>query len=256
MKSVVAQAALRYLDVGFSVIPVLPRDKRPLLLWRDFQARRPTRPEVVSWWRRWPEAGVAIVCGRISGLAVLDGDPRNGEGLAALADRLPTTPAVETGGGGWHYYFRLPPGERVGKAPGLLPGVDLQAEASYAIAPPSLHPSGRLYRWLEGHALGEIPLAPLPAIIRQLIAVRENPAADPPPRRYRLNRSALNMDGVLSALDGKRRCGNGWVARCPAHDDHVQSLSVGRGDDGCVLLYCHAGCAFEEIVAALRVEAA
>ena len=39
-----------------------------------------------------------------------------------------------------------------------------------------------------------------------------------------------------------------WSARCPAHNDHNNSLSVGEGDDGKVLLHCHAGCSVEEIV--------
>lgn len=41
------------------------------------------------------------------------------------------------------------------------------------------------------------------------------------------------------------------MARCPAHEDRVQSLSVGLGDDGKTLFYCHAGCSYREIVEAL-----
>jgi hypothetical protein len=36
--------------------------------------------------------------------------------------------------------------------------------------------------------------------------------------------------------------------KCPAHDDVKASLSVNEGDDGRVLLCCHAGCSFEEII--------
>src|SRR5581483_1134806 len=38
-------------------------------------------------------------------------------------------------------------------------------------------------------------------------------------------------------------------ARCPAHDDRANSVSVGTGDDGRVLLKCFAGCTVEAIVA-------
>lgn len=76
-------AALVYLARGFLVIPIRHKDKRPLLPWREYQARRPNRTEVVSWFKRWPNAGIAIVCGAVSGLAVLDCDPRNGNGLQA-----------------------------------------------------------------------------------------------------------------------------------------------------------------------------
>lgn len=56
-----------------------------------------------------------------------------------------------------------------------------------------------------------------------------------------------------------RRCdpqrqGEGWQARCPAHDDDRPSLSVHAGDDGRVLLKCHAGCGFADVLAALDLE--
>ncbi|NUQ49701.1 MAG: hypothetical protein HUU27_07255, partial [Phycisphaerae bacterium] len=51
------------------------------------------------------------------------------------------------------------------------------------------------------------------------------------------------LQNVLSRLGGVRKCGDGHEARCPAHDDQHASLSVALGDDGRVLLHCHAGCA-------------
>src|SRR5262249_44233575 len=41
------------------------------------------------------------------------------------------------------------------------------------------------------------------------------------------------------------------TARCPAHADTHNSLSVKEGLDGRVLFKCHAGCSFSEIQAAL-----
>ncbi|MCH7989382.1 MAG: DUF3987 domain-containing protein, partial [Planctomycetes bacterium] len=45
-----------------------------------------------------------------------------------------------------------------------------------------------------------------------------------------------------------------YSALCPAHDDKVPSLSIGIGDDGQFLLYCHAGCTADEVVEALGLE--
>jgi hypothetical protein len=61
------------------------------------------------------------------------------------------------------------------------------------------------------------------------------------------------LDRVLGLLQQPRRAGDGWVARCPAHEDRHPSLSVGEGAEGRVLLNCHAGCALDAILAALQL---
>jgi hypothetical protein len=60
------------------------------------------------------------------------------------------------------------------------------------------------------------------------------------------------LDQVLAQLDGVRRTGRGFTARCPAHDDRAASLSVRARDDGQgVLLHCFAGCAYSTIARAI-----
>ncbi len=49
-----------------------------------------------------------------------------------------------------------------------------------------------------------------------------------------------------------RKSGSGYVAKCPAHDDHEPSLSLSDGDDGRLLAHCHAGCEQAAVIAALR----
>ncbi len=56
---------------------------------------------------------------------------------------------------------------------------------------------------------------------------------------------------LIDRLEGVRRAGHGWDARCPAHEDRHASLSVAAGDDGRALLTCHAGCPTETVVGAL-----
>ena len=248
--SEVYQAALLYLEAGYSVIPTRPGEKRPYIPWKQFQARRAAHAEMRAWYRDYARAGVAIVCGAVSGAVVVDGDPRNGNGLAALAPHLPPTPTVETGGGGRHYYFRLPLGPRLSKVPSLLPGVDFQAEASCVMAPPSIHPSGRPYRWLYGLALGEVPLAPLPVVVRHLLAMHHRPAESAEiPRQAR--GGGLSLQSALARLEAVHRSGRGWLARCPCHEDREPSLSVGEGDAGRLLIHCFAGCTFGDVVRAL-----
>lgn len=61
------------------------------------------------------------------------------------------------------------------------------------------------------------------------------------------------VERLLSRLQGIRRSGNGFVARCPAHDDRTPSLSITEGRDGRALLNCHAGCSPEQVLEALSL---
>jgi len=54
-------------------------------------------------------------------------------------------------------------------------------------------------------------------------------------------------------LQGVTRNGDGWKARCPAHDDQTPSLSITEGSDGRTLLKCFAGCTAEAICAKLNL---
>lgn len=63
----------------------------------------------------------------------------------------------------------------------------------------------------------------------------------------------MTIHDLLSLLDGVRKSGRGWVARCPAHADNDPSLSVREGDRG-ILLKCWAGCSYAEVLAAIGEE--
>jgi putative DNA primase/helicase len=59
---------------------------------------------------------------------------------------------------------------------------------------------------------------------------------------------------VLARLKGVKPAGDGkWSAKCSAHDDRTASLSVSRGNDGRVLLHCHAGCGVDAICSAIGI---
>lgn len=58
---------------------------------------------------------------------------------------------------------------------------------------------------------------------------------------------------IAKAL-GAKRSGRGWVARCPAHDDHQPSFSITDAGQGRPLVYCHAGCDQRAVIASLRAK--
>ena len=61
------------------------------------------------------------------------------------------------------------------------------------------------------------------------------------------------MQNILNRLDKVKATGSGWLSLCPAHEDRNPSLSLSEGNDGRVLIHCHAGCEFDSIVDALGV---
>ena len=68
---------------------------------------------------------------------------------------------------------------------------------------------------------------------------------------------ALNTTKFLELvrqLKAKNTDDRQWEACCPAHEDKTASLSLKLADDQKILMYCHAGCETESILAALGLE--
>jgi len=116
------------------------------------------------------DRNIGCVTGSTSGLLVIDIDVGDGKpGMQELqkleqkVGPLPSTPTVITGSDGKHYYFRKPP-ETVlrNSASVIAPGIDVRGESGQAVLPPSLHQSGRHYRWAPGREPWQVPVAELP----------------------------------------------------------------------------------------------
>jgi hypothetical protein len=112
---------------------------------------------ITRWWSMWPNANVAIATGEISGIVVVDIDPRNGgrESLLQIHERFGRMdPSIVclSGGGGAHAYFAHP-GRHVPNRSNLagFRGIDLKGDGGYVLAPPSSHVSGDRYAWQPGH---------------------------------------------------------------------------------------------------------
>ena len=156
MTNEIYQAALDYQQNGFSVIPILPGAKEPPIKWKEFQNRIPSIEEINVWWKQWPKANVAIICGEISGIDCLDADgPHaldNLEGQSGV--KLPDTVSEFTGrkDSGKHLIFKYHGGGLknwkgfAGNGNGSQ--CDLRTNGGYFVAAPSIHKSGKKYEWI------------------------------------------------------------------------------------------------------------
>lgn len=164
--------ALKYVKAGLSVIPIkgnvysagsdieerLKDTKAPLVNWTEYQKRLPTEQEINYWFRRWSKANLAIVTGRVSGIAVIDFDSQEAVDWASSQGLLNT--AVVDTARGKHAYYRYPQ-EREVKNTVKMNGmnIDVRGDGGYVIAPPSVHLTGFSYSWLRGDLskLAELP---------------------------------------------------------------------------------------------------
>ena len=142
---------------------------------------------IAGWWRRWPSANVGIATGQISGFLVLDVDGEPGkDSLRTLEDQhgpLPSTVEAITGSDGRHILFAYP-GHPIGNRVKFAPGLNTRADGGYIVAAPSPHKSGRQYCWEVSSRPGEVPLAPCPAWLLDMLG-GSGPATGRAPEDWR-----------------------------------------------------------------------
>jgi hypothetical protein len=152
--SVAWTAAMRYLGMGWSIIPLRFSDKMPAIEWKQYQERQPTEDEVTGWFENGvPNGnggltkvfGLAIITGKLSGLVVCDCDNQDAISYAITEAGLFSMLNVSTTRG-QHLYFKHPGGsEKVQNKVGGqgrdwpdVHGLDLRGDGGYVVAPPSL----------------------------------------------------------------------------------------------------------------------
>lgn len=154
--------ALRYLALGFSVIPLRPNGKEPLIKWEEYQKRRPTEAEVRAWWTNTPNANIGIVLGKVSGVIVVDVDGQAGLNFAEKAGI--ESSVVSLTATGKHLWFKYNGEESraIWKGTNEHEEVFLRSDELQVVAPPSVHPNGRRYRWSLPVFLGVDKLSAFP----------------------------------------------------------------------------------------------
>ncbi len=138
------EEALRLFREGRSIMPVR-RNKRPYLAsWKALQERRATEDEIRAWWKMWPDAGVAVITGQISGIVVVDVDPRHGGDFSIVTAAAYTDRVAVTAHDGRHFWYLYPTDcDRVPGRVNVLPGIDIRGDGNYVVCPPSeIDPSG------------------------------------------------------------------------------------------------------------------
>jgi len=245
-------AALSWVDQGFSVIPIGYKDKRPAFdalawagsygaegkpSWETYKNRQPSRDELELWFNKGPRHNLGIVTG-YNNLVVIDFD------VLAAYD-LWHEWAWETGGEPWQcvnfaYTVTTARGRHVYVRPetccdSYMAGcIDVKARWGYVLAPPSVHPSGHVYRGygemiFRCGDVGEV--FPLKADAPTLQSPTAAAASDP----YDAATEARDCGGmgVIAAIKERVTIADvlgltkgARVIRCPLHNDHTPSFYI------------------------------
>ena len=158
---------------GCSVFPLEPRSKKPLASvlpnhsWKEFQTRRATPEEIRLWFDQVPDANLALVCGSISGVVVIDVDGEKGqEWFKAHVLVRPNVFQFTSSPHKFHAFYKHPgPDIRVSPSVAVVEEIDVRGDGSYVVIAPSIHPTGVRYSLRAGSGFtGFDKLIPVPDI--------------------------------------------------------------------------------------------
>jgi hypothetical protein len=168
-----ASFAIHLGDRGYSPVPIVTGDRRPLLLrWHRLRTTALTETEIERIAQRHPGAGLGVA-GGFNGLVPVDVDTDMRVIVHAVMAVLPKARVGKRGRRGETWFFRDPTGQlsackfmdRAGR-----PLVELLVTGQ-AVIPPTVHPeTGRPYCWLTRHDFIDTHAEMLPVITADHVA--------------------------------------------------------------------------------------
>ncbi|HEL1929688.1 TPA: bifunctional DNA primase/polymerase [Streptococcus suis] len=210
--------ALQYQKLGFSVIPIHPQKKRPLIEFADKPAM--TAEEIETFWDGYPNANIAF---RTTNFFVIDIDKHGkSNGFESLKKwkhlgLIEPTLQAKTASGGKHLFYFKRDDCPISQMIGFLPGVDIKAhENNYVLVAPSATEKGQ-YEWdLDKSKEGGTMVTPS----KELIQAIKKQYGDTHGYRY---------DGTDGLRDFARRSASRDKTMTT---DLFETIAIGFGDEG------------------------
>lgn len=232
--------ALNWVVQGFSVIPIMFKDKKPesSLLpnfqWGVFQKRLPTTDEL-NWWFSSPR-NIALVTGW-NDLVVIDFDNQE---VFDIWNALysPKTFMVKTRRG-VHVYLKI----KEPCAPQHTEFIDIKSAGGYVLIPPSIHPSGYEYQIFQNEPIMQVNkldevlsdlFIPTKSVQKTMSAPQPEAAIDP---WTRASNPITYTEDLIEKIRKQRtieeffptaiKSGDHWMkTTCPFHNDKNPSFWI------------------------------
>tara|TARA_R110000868_G_scaffold95522_4_gene262660 strand:+ start:1489 stop:3738 length:2250 start_codon:yes stop_codon:yes gene_type:complete len=200
--------ATRLVERGYSVIPIMPGEKRPgefkgnqwigMNQWQRFCDKSPTKFQL-DIWAKWPEPSICLALGRASNVTAIDFDYGSPEVRAALEACLPPSPVKKMGAKGYTAMYR---GFAVVSKKYLLDGVsviEVLAHGKQTVLPPSIHPEGMSYHWLTPDTLESLTASELPELPHD---IHDRIAKALEPFQSKVEKQAVNGKAIQASVQG------------------------------------------------------
>ena len=147
-----------YDQSDYSYIPIPHRTKKAVIQWGEYMERKPNEAEKQRWFGNGKPTNVAVICGKISGgeywLVVTEFDLvseyekfKNQVEEKLLLDLTDITPVVRTGRG-YHVYWLVKEAVKSEKHSSHIT-LEIRSDGNYVLVPPSIHPMGRTYKFIN-----------------------------------------------------------------------------------------------------------
>lgn len=225
--------ALGYAERGWPVLPLVPREKRPLTKTGLLEASADITT-ITEWWTRWPSANIGLRTGIQFDVLDIDGEVGHISLETKTGPESAHSGPVSRTGRGEHWLFL--PGGTANRA-GLLEKLDWRGTNGYIVAPPSIHPDGHLYAWAPEHG-PDTQLPSIPAWLTPLLS----PFVQRQPRdNIKADQNTIGIVDIAEAmgLDPRNSGGGRYSVVCIFHDgDREPSMVLYPNDNS---FYCF-GC--------------
>lgn len=156
--------ALQYAQAGLRVFPLTPCDKMPLQGSRGLYEATNNLNKIRQWWTTNPFYNIGCATGGDIVVIDIDEGTDNNGGNKSGEDsitqwqsengQLPDTLTAISGKGGRHLYYRTT--HKCSSKTGVIKNVDIRADGGYIVLPPSIHPNGNRYTWVDDFSIDKI----------------------------------------------------------------------------------------------------
>lgn len=207
--------ALYYASIGWKVFPLTPGEKIPTTGSNGFKDATTDTKQISKWWDSEPNYNIGIATGAQSGgLVVVDLDEdetKNKHGIEVfnrwaqdkhIANTIFNTLICNSPRGGMHLYYQSSAPYQ--KKEDIVWGIDVRAEGAYIVAPPSIHPNGKAYKWNSKQGIDKAKPIEVNQTLGAFIALGDEAYDNNPKKKKSSSTKVSNTAAAAIIPDGER----------------------------------------------------